>query len=83
MSRILILTRKVIRLGNAFCISIPKSWFKRNNISPEKVESLLLVIGEDIRIVNPKRVNEIYEKVNQLIGEDLLEKAEVRKLSSL
>jgi len=61
--------RNILKVGNAYYINIPAEWFEANNLKPEEIKKLLLVMDKDIRIVNPEHEREVYEEISRLVKE--------------
>ena len=64
--------KPVVQRGKSYYILLPKDWFTSHNIDlpvPEenkKVE-LLVVADSDIRIINPKDNEKIYEEITRVV----------------
>lgn len=63
---VIIEKRRLIRLGATYYISIPKDWFKVHKIDPDAINKLLMVVGKDIKIVNPDHEQEVYEDMSKI-----------------
>lgn len=45
-----IISRKPVKMGNSYYISIPKEWLEEN-----PAEQYFIIVGEDLIILNPKK----------------------------
>jgi len=64
----IVLKRKVFKVGNSHCITIPPEWFKAHKLDPDDLQ-LVLVADKDIRIVNPEHETEVYDGVTKIARE--------------
>lgn len=67
MKEVEIVKRKVHRVHFSCLITMPKEWVKEHGIEPH--DELTIVVGDDLRILNPKNARKHHEKVGRLVGE--------------
>lgn len=60
--------KRIVKIGDAYYISIDKEWLKAHGINPRKVRKLLVVADLDYLIVNPAREEEVYKEVSKVVG---------------
>ena len=64
----IVLKRKVFKVGNSHCITIPPEWFRAHKLDTKNLE-LIVVADKDIRIVNPEHETEVYNEVTKIARE--------------
>lgn len=65
--------RKVVRLGGASYISVPRDWMRQHNV--EDGDELYVLANSDIRICHPRSEQEIYDMISDKVKHGDYEKS--------
>lgn len=59
--------RNIVKIGNAYYVSIPDHWRKKHNLDLEEIEELYVTCGKNIKIHHPDE----NERLNKIMGNEI------------
>lgn len=61
----IIVKRKIVKLGDSLCISLPPDWLRQNDL--DKGDEVFLLSNHDVRVLSPNSKVKVYQQISKLV----------------